>query len=130
MELEIKEKKNENVKIVKLTPDGLPTIEEQLEEIKIKDEEQEKILKENEIKIYKREMVQRVKCLCLNKMGKSIMINTLSLNKKDREKLQKLMWEYNDIDHKDIIKEFNEEFSEMLEDTNIDYSKLPIYEFK
>lgn len=130
MELEIKEKKNENIKIVDLTPDGLPTIEEQFKEIKIKDEEQEKMLKENEIKIYKREMVQRVKCLCLNKMGKSIMINTLSLNKKDREKLQKLMWEYNDLDHNEIVKEFNDEFSEMLEDSSIDYSKLPIYEFK
>ena len=76
-------------------------------------------------------MVQRVKCLCLDKMGKSILINTNDLSIKDRKQLQKLMWEYNDIEHKDIITEFNEKMSDMLEDVkNIDYSKLPIYEYK
>lgn len=140
MELEIKYSKPYNpileeyakkYKPEELTDDGIPNIETQLREIKEKDEEHQKTLKENEEKIYRREMVQRVKCLCLDKMGKSILINTNDLSIKDRKQLQKLMWEYNDIEHKDIITEFNEKMSDMLEDVkNIDYSKLPIYEYK
>lgn len=139
MFLEIKEKKDFNpiledmknkYKPEELTDDGIPTIETQLKEIAIKDEEYEKKSVENAIKIYNREMIQRVKCLSLLKMGLSIFINTNNLSIKQRKTLQAYMWEYNDKDHKDIIKEFNEETSDMLDDVkNIDYSKLPVYDF-
>lgn len=113
-----------------LTDDGIPTIETQLKELKVIDEELENKRKENELKIYNREMVQRVKCLSLQKMGLSIMVNTNDLSTRERQKLQKLMWEYNDIEHTTIIKEFNEEFGNMLDDIKtIDYSKLPVYDF-
>jgi hypothetical protein len=112
-----------------LTDDGVPNIETQLREIKEKDEEYQKTLKEKEEKIYKREMVQRVKCLCLLKMDRTILTNTNELNIKDKNKLQNLMWEYNDIDHKDIINEFNEKISHIL-DSNNDTLSYPIYEFK
>jgi hypothetical protein len=81
-------------------------------------------------KIYKREMIQRVKCLCLLKMNKSIFTNTLSMSLRERGKLQKLMWEYNDIDHKIIIEEFNEKIGEILDDSEFDISKVPIYQYK
>ena len=139
MFLEIKERKDYNpiieeyknkYKPEELTDDGIPTIETQLKEIAIKDEEYEKKCVENATKIYNREMVQRVKCLSLLKMGLSIFINTNDLSIKQRKTLQAYMWEYNDKDHQDIIKEFNEETSSMLDDVkNIDYSKLPVYDF-
>ena len=139
MFLEIKERKDYNpiledmknkYKPEELTDDGIPTIETQLKEIAIKDEEYEKKSVENATKIYNREMIQRVKCLSLLKMGLSIFINTNDLSIKQRKTLQAYMWEYNDKDHQDIIKEFNEETSDMLDDVkNIDYSKLPVYDF-
>ena len=139
MFLEIKERKDYNsiiedmknkYKPEELTDDGIPTIETQLKEIAIKDEEYEKKSIENATKIYNREMVQRVKCLSLIKMGLSIFINTNDLSIKQRKTLQAYMWEYNDKDHQDIIKEFNEETSDLLDDVkNIDYSKLPVYDF-
>lgn len=139
MFLEIKERKDYNpiledmknkYKPEELTDDGIPTIETQLKEIAIKDEEYEKKCIENATKIYNREMIQRVKCLSLLKMGLSIFINTNDLSIKQRKTLQAYMWEYNDKDHQDIIKEFNEETSSMLDDVkNIDYSKLPVYDF-
>ena len=143
MVLDIKEKPVENIilrnpildeyakkyKPEELTDDGIPTIETQLRELKIKDEEMENKHKENEEKRYNREMVQRVKCLSLNKMGKHFMTNTLDLNTKDRKRLQDIMWSYNDIDHKEIIKEFNELICEELDNVKeIDYSRLPVYD--
>lgn len=108
-----------------LTDDGIPNIETQLREIKELDEKQE-IDKVN----YKREMIQRVKCLSLHKMGKDIMFNTSYMSNKDKTKLQEIMHTYNDIDPEEIIKEFNELVNEVLfENTSIDYSKLPIYSF-
>lgn len=108
-----------------LTDDGIPNIETQLREIKELDEKQD-IDKVN----YKREMIQRVKCLSLHKMGKDIMFNTSYMSNKDKTKLQEIMHTYNDIDPEEIIKEFNELVNEVLfENTSIDYSKLPIYSF-
>jgi hypothetical protein len=113
-----------------LTDDGIPNIETQLREIREKDEEQLKQYEDN-IKIYNREMIQRVKCLALNKLGKSIMTNTLDLNNNTRDKLKSIMSSYNDIDHKNIIEEFNNMVcNELFDKVDIDISKLPIYEYK
>lgn len=130
MVLEIKEKPIENIIIKEFTDDGIPTIETQLKEIELKDKEIENLVNENKDKIYKREMIQRVKCLCLIKMGKSIFTNTLDMKIKERNKLQALMWEYNDIDHKDIIKEFNEKIGDYMDEEEIDFSRVPIYQYR
>ena len=134
MELEIKETKLKNhileeyalkYKPEELTDDGIPNIETQLREIKELDEKQE-IDKVN----YKREMIQRVKCLSLHKLGKDIMFNTTYISNKDKTKLQEIMHTYNDIEPEEIIKEFNELVNEVLfENSSVDYSKLPIYTF-
>ena len=114
-----------------LTDDGIPNIETQLREIKEKDEEQLKQYEEDNIKRYNREMTQRVKCLALNRLGKSIMTNTLDLNNNTRDKLKSIMSSYNDIDHKIIIEEFNNMVcNELFDKVDIDISKLPIYEYK
>lgn len=137
MILEIEEKKDNNIKLEEenkiidkdLTPDGLPTIEKQLRDLDLLDKEMEEKNKDKEIEIYKREMTQRVKCLCLNKLNKSIFVNTLTLKEKERKKLKELMSEYNDIPCEEIIKEFNITVGEMLDDMEEkDYSKLPVYQ--
>jgi hypothetical protein len=108
-----------------LTADGIPNIETQLREIKEADEKQE-IDKVN----HNREMLQRVKCLALNKMGKDIFINTYNLNDRERNKLQETMHTFNDIPQTDIIFQFNEMITDILFDNkNIDLSKIPIYTF-
>ena len=141
MELNIKEfKKNKNIfidddlldennyKNNDYTVDGLPTIEKQLKDIEIINEELNLSIKNNEKIIYEREMKQRVKCISLHKMGLNIMTNTLNLNKKLRNKLQEIMYSYNDIEHNKIIDEFNIIVNDTIyEDENFDYSKLPIY---
>lgn len=112
-----------------LTDDGIPNIETQLREISDYDNKLiDKFITKKDI-IYKREMLQRVKCLALDKMGKNYMINTNDLSRKERNKLQEFMHQYNDIDHKKIIEEFNELVSEDLDDVKTDISKLPIYDF-
>jgi hypothetical protein len=104
-----------------LTDDGIPTIETQLREIK---EADEKIKEYN----YNKEMVNRVKCISLYKMKKSILTNTLHLNARDRASLQNIMHSYNDIPHAEIIREFNDiANTELFDNPNIDYSNLPIY---
>ena len=104
-----------------LTDDGIPTIETQLRELK---EEDEKMKKRD----YNKEMVNRVKCISLHKMNKSIMTNTLNMNSRDRASLQNIMHSYNDIPHTEIIDEFNEIVNtELFENPKIDYSQLPIY---
>lgn len=115
----------------KLTPDGIPTIETQLQILKQEEDkrkEYEQLIKE---KIEKRDMLQRVKCLALHKMNKSIMTNTLSLSTKDRKKLQNLMWEYNDMDPSIIIEEFNIMCNDTIfnPEENFDYTKAPIYDY-
>ena len=151
MELEFTLKKDENIEMVnpnsilnnpilaeyakkykpeELTADGIPNIETQLREIKIKDDEQLSRFENNEA-LFRREMTQRVKCLALHKLGMSIFTNTYELNPRVRIKLQDVMWSYNDIEFSKIIEEFNNMVTEELfENDKIDISKLPIYEFK
>lgn len=133
MELIINEKNDNTVKIINdkykpedLTADGIPTIETQIKEISLDEEKQKSKL--NDEQLYNREMIQRVKCLSLNKMNKDIFTNTLELRISDRKKLQEIMHTYNDIEHSEIIKEFNDLISEnYLDNPQYDYTKAPIY---
>ncbi len=134
MELIINEKNDNNVKIINdkykpedLTADGIPTIETQIKEIGL--DEENKKSKLNDEQLYNREMIQRVKCLSLNKMNKDIFTNTFEMKISDRKKLQEIMHTYNDIEHTEIIKEFNDLISEnYLDNPQYDYTKAPIYQ--
>jgi len=111
-----------------LTDDGIPNIETQLKEISDYDNKLiDKFITKKDI-IYKREMLQRVKCLALEKMGKHYMTNTNDLSRKERNKLQEYMHSYNDIDHEKIIDEFNAMVCIDLDDAKTDISKFPIYD--
>ncbi len=111
-----------------LTADFLPTVQTQLKNMELLDNELNNNNK-SEIDRFKREMVQRVKCLSLAKMNKPILTNTYNLNSKDKIELQRIMHTYNDIPHDIIIKEFNEIASKELFDYNLDYSNMPIYRY-
>jgi hypothetical protein len=103
------------------TVDGLPTLEKQLRDI----ENADKSIKESN---YNKDMIMRVKCISLYKMGKPIMLNTYNMNKRDKDKLQLIMHTYNDVPHEDIINEFNEIVNiDIFEKPDLDYSNLPIY---
>lgn len=119
----------EKYKPEELTLDGIPNIDTQLKEMKVLDDEiEEKREKEDKTKRYNREMTNRVKCLSLDKMNKSIFTNTLHLSMSERRKLQEIMHTYNDIEHDVIIKEFNSLTCDLLDDVNkLDYSKLAVY---
>lgn len=111
-----------------LTDDGIPNLETQLREISDYDNKLiDKFITKKDI-IYRREMLQRVKCLALDKMGKHYMINTNNLTRKEKNKLQEFMHQYNDIDHEIIIQEFNDLVCNDLDDVKTDISKLPIYD--
>jgi len=108
-------------KAEELTDDGLLTIETQLRELK---EADERIKEYN----YNKEMVNRVKCISLHKMNKSIMTNTINMSARDRASLQNIMHTYNDKSHQDIIDEFNDIVNiEIFENPKLDYNNLPIY---
>ena len=109
-----------------LTDDGIPSADTLIREIKEKDAELEPKLKTEEF--YKRQMIQRVKCICLKKLGYDVLYNTYYMNPKERIKLQELMWTYNDVEHSKIIEEFNDIVNtDIFENKNIDISKLPLY---
>lgn len=112
-----------------LTADGIPNIETQLREIDALDEEDKTKENKHNEKLFKREMTQRVKCLCLYKMNKSILTNTFDLSIKDRNTLEIMMHSYEDTPYDDIIKEFNDIACNDLFDNNIDYTKYPIYNY-
>jgi len=114
----------------KTTPDGLPTLKEQL---KLLEEEDNKYLlklmnPEYKEKIKRRELIDMIKTVCLPKMGKNPLIDTSSLNLRDRNKLIKLMEEYTTKNEDDLRKEFNEVCIEYIfENPSLDYTKFPIY---
>ncbi len=79
--------------------------------------------------VIKREMLQRVKCLSLHKMNKSILTNTLNMKNNERKELQRIMHTYNDKTFDEIINEFNVTIGENFFNDDCDYSKLPIYKW-
>lgn len=109
-----------------LTDDYVPKTEVQIKEIEEKDKEQ---LKNYETeKAFVIEMKQRVKCLALDKMGKHILTNSNDLSQRELKKLQSLMHEYNDVEHEQIIKDFNELADEKLFENKLDMTIYPIFE--
>jgi hypothetical protein len=115
---------------IKTTPDGLPTLKEQL---RLLDEEDNKhLLKllnpEYKEKVKKRELIDMIKTVCLPKMGKNPLFDTSRLNLRDRNKLIKLMEDYTDKNEDELRKEFNEVCIEYIfENPSLDYTKFPIY---
>lgn len=121
-------KTNEDEPIKELTPDGIPTIKQQLKDLD--DDEKRRQLSKNidSAKEFRKNMLIRVKSLCLDKMGKDILTNTTNLTHREREKLIKLMNEYTGKPTEDIINDFNDLCNEKLFEPRRDYSTFPVYD--
>ena len=103
-----------------LDEEGLPTIEAQIKRIELEEENNKKPPNPN------MDLCMRVKCLSLNAMGYDIFYNTYNLPYYDRERLQDTMRTYEDKSPEEIIDEFNEVCERKIF-TNVDYSRLPMY---
>lgn len=110
-----------------LTLDGLLTVKANIRKMEFLDRKQKEGIKTTPDEKRINELKTRVKCICLNKMGLSIMKNTLDLNKSEREKLKLLMYAYNDKLENDIITEFNAICNSEIFNDKIEYEKFPIY---
>ena len=107
-----------------LTADGIPTIEQQLKDLK---EDEEKHKPTDEEKAKHREKIIRIKSICLHKMGKDILINTSYLSYKEKDKLINMMNEYDGISDEKVEEEFNDICNETIFEPKRDYSNFPVY---
>jgi len=110
-----------------LTADGIPTINQQLKDIKEDEERLKATIVSDSEKTKRRDMIIRVKSICLHKMGKDIMVNTSYLSSKEKTKLIELMNEYLLKTEPEIIDEFNDICQETIFETKRDYSNYPVY---
>lgn len=117
-----------------LTPDGLPTIETQLKNIRKLDEEitltntqwtkstgglTSEDVQYNNI---------RLKCLVLYSMGKSILQDTRYLNRMDKEKYDEIRNKLiEEITQEELINKFNKICHQTIFECGEDVSKFPIY---
>lgn len=105
-----------------LTPDGLPTIETQLENIRKLDEET--ILSNDDVQYNN----IRLKCLILHSMGKSILQDTRFLKPVDKEKYVEIKDKLlQDLTQEELTNKFNKICHQTIFECGEDVSKFPIY---
>ena len=105
-----------------LTPDGLPTIETQLENIKKLDEE---TLLTNDDLQYNN---IRLKCLILHSMGKSILQDTRFLKPVDKEKYNEIKEKLlEELTQEELTNKFNKICHQTIFECGEDVSKYPVY---
>jgi hypothetical protein len=106
----------------KLTPDGLPTIETQLENIRKLDEET--TVEEDEVKYNN----LRLKCLILHSMGKSILQDTRFFKSVEKEKYDEIKNKLlEELTQEELINRFNKICHQTIFECGEDVSKYPIY---
>jgi hypothetical protein len=113
-----------------LTHDGLPTIETQLKNLEQIDlERQSKELTEEERdKKYKREMLQRIRCIALNAMGKNILQNPKTLSPKDKREFIKRIEELYILSEDEIKIMFGNICHDTIFQNGSDYSTYVVYD--
>jgi len=130
-EIEIKESTRSNtpildeeINIPSLTADGVPTIEEQLKLIAI----EEAKVKKDEQKQKRRDLITKVKTICLSKMGKEPLLNTTYLTNIEKDTLIDFMNQYADKSEDMITTEFNAICTnKIFNNPKYDYTSYPIY---
>lgn len=112
-----------------LTADGIPTIKQQLKDI----EEDEKLMKSNitfsEDVRKRRDIINKLKVICLHKMGKECLANVSLMSHEEKATLIKLMNEYYYSNEENITNEFNKICNDKLFSPGKDYSNYPVYNF-
>ena len=113
-----------------MTCDGLPTIENQLkklEEIDIERETKE-ISEEDKIKKHNREMLQRIRCIALDAMGKNILYNPKDLQSKEKREFIKRVEELYILSEDEIKIMFGNICHDTIFKCGSDYSNYVVYD--
>lgn len=110
-----------------LTPDGLPTTELQLKKIEEAENKQE-LTEDEKLKKHRREMLQRIRCIALNAMGKDILFDPRRLQPKDRRDYVKRIEELYILSEEEIIIMFNRLCHDTVFINGADYSNYPVYD--
>ena len=113
-----------------LTHDGIPTIETQLKKLEELDiERQSKDLTEEEKdKKHKREMLQRIRCIALDNMGKSILQNPKELSPKDKRNFIKRIEKLYLLSEDEIKIMFGNICHDTIFQCGSDYSTYVVYD--
>ena len=111
-----------------LTADGLLTLENQLKKLDELDEQQKIELTEDEkLKIHRREMLQRIRCIALDAMGKNILIDPKKLLPKEKRDFIKRIEELYILSEEELTNMFNTICQDTLFQCGSDYSNYPVY---
>ena len=111
-----------------LTPEGLPTIEKQLEQIEQRDIEQIKELSDEErLKKENKETLMRIKCIALDAMGKNILTDPKSFQPRDKREFIKRVEELYILTAEEIKEMFNNICHDTIFVNGTDYSNFPVY---
>ena len=113
-----------------LTCDGLPTIEVQLKHLEELDNERlNKELSEEEIlKKHRKEMLQRIRCIALDAMGKNILIDPRKLSPRDKKDFIKRVEELYLLSEDEIKIMFGNICHDTIFQSGADYSNYVIYD--
>ena len=113
-----------------LTHDGLPTVETQLKLMEEDDiERQSKQLSEEELlKKHNREMLQRIRCIALDAMGRNILLNPKDLNPKDKREFIKRVEELYLLSSDEIKIMFGNICHDTIFQNGSDYSTYVVYD--
>ena len=113
-----------------LTCDGLPTIENQLKKLEEVDIEREtkEISEEEKIKKHNREMLQRIRCIALDAMGKNILSNPKDLQPKEKREFIKRVEELYILSEDEIKIMFGNICHDTIFKCGSDYSNYVVYD--
>ena len=113
-----------------LTADGLPTIETQLKQLEEYEAErnEKNLTNDEQLKKHRREMLQRIRCIALDAMGKNILINPKQLIPKEKRDFVKRIEELYILSEEEIIIMFNNICHDTIFQTGNDYSNYPVYD--
>jgi len=112
-----------------LTPDGLPTTENQFKKIEEEELAKQQELSEEELaKRTKKDILMRLRCIALDAMDKNILTNPRSLSVKDRVQFVRRMNELSILSEEEITQMFNRICHESIFAPGADYSTYVVYD--
>jgi hypothetical protein len=113
-----------------LTHDGLPTIETQLKQFEELDIEREtkELSEEEQLKKHRREMLQRIRCIALDAMGKNILSDPKQLQPRDKRDFVKRVEELYILSEEEIKIMFGNICHDTIFQSGVDYSNYVVYD--
>ena len=109
-----------------LTADGLPTTESQLSKIEAYDNEKLEISEDDELKKHRKEILQRIRCIALDAMGKNILSDPKKLIQRDRREFIKRIEELYILSEEEIKIMFGKICHDTIFTNGYDYSNFVI----